>query len=177
MIRAFVLGIVATLVAGAAVGLAIIVFGLIPSSADQKPSRMERWAAKRALNATIRRESANVRDPLAVDDRNLAAGVKFYAADCVICHGAADEKPSTLAKGFYIRAPQLAKNGVEDDPEAETYWKITHGIRFTAMPAFGKELSDEQRWQITQFVAHMDKLPPQVDAQWRKVPSAAATPR
>lgn len=113
-------------------------------------------------------------DPLRLEDKNLAAGIKLYAADCAVCHGAADEKPSTLAKGFYIPAPQLAKNGVEDDPESETYWKITHGIRFTAMPAFVKTLSDEQRWQITQFVAHMDKLPLEVDAQWKKVPSAAA---
>jgi mono/diheme cytochrome c family protein len=173
MIRAFLLGIVATIAVAAAIGLAIVMFGLIPSSADQKPSRMERWAARRALNATIARESVNVRDPLPLTDENLAAGVKLYASNCVYCHGAADEKPSTSAKGLYIRAPQLAKDGVEDDPEAESYWKISHGIRFTAMPAVGKTLSDEQRWQITQFVAHMDKLPSPVDAEWKKVPSAA----
>src|SRR5579863_9714439 len=108
--RGFVLGIVATLVVVAAGGLVAVVLGLIPASADVRPSRLERWAANTSLRATIARESAGVRDPLPQTDDNLKAGIKLYAADCLFCHGAADEQPSTAAKGFYIRAPQLAKN-------------------------------------------------------------------
>jgi mono/diheme cytochrome c family protein len=54
-----------------------------------------------------------------------------------------------------------------------TYWKLDHGIRFSAMPAFGSTLTSEQLWQITMFVARMDKLPAAVDAAWKKIPSAA----
>jgi hypothetical protein len=80
-----------------------------------------------------------------------------------------------LAEGFYIKAPLLAKHGVEDDPEAETYWKIAHGIRFSAMPAFESRLTDAEMWQLTQFLKRMDALPAGVEAQWKRVPSAAAT--
>ena len=100
----------------------------------------------------------------------------LYAANCAICHGASDAKPSNLAQGFYIEAPQLAKDGVEDDPEGVSFWKVTHGIRFTAMPSFAATLRDEEIWKIAMFLKQMDKLPPTVDAEWKKVPSVAATP-
>jgi thiosulfate dehydrogenase len=48
---------------------------------------------------------------------------------------------------------------VTDDPQGETYWKVTHGIRLSGMPGFGVILSDTQRWQVTMLVAHADKLP------------------
>ena len=62
-----------------------------------------------------------------------------------------------------------------DDPVAVSYWKIKHGIRFTAMPSFAATLTDDQIWQLSMFVAQMDKLPPDVDAEWKAVPSAATT--
>jgi mono/diheme cytochrome c family protein len=109
-------------------------------------------------------------------DDNLIDGVHLYAQNCAICHGAADAAPSGPAKGFYIKSPQLAKDGVEDDDESETYWKVEHGIRFTAMPAFEKTLSDDDAWKLAMFLKRMDKLPPAADVEWKKVPSAAASP-
>jgi thiosulfate dehydrogenase len=94
----------------------------------------------------------------------------------VIWHGASDAKPSNPAQGFYIEAPQFAKDGVEEDPEAASFWKVKHGIRFTAMPSFTTTLQDEEIWKIAMFLKQMDKLPPTVDAEWQKVPSVAATP-
>ena len=47
--------------------------------------------------------------------------------------------------------PQLARDGVEDDPEGTIYWKIAHGIRFTGMPAFRQTLSDREIWQMALF--------------------------
>jgi hypothetical protein len=154
--RGFVLGVVVAVVVALAAGLAVVNFGLMSAAADRKPSRLERWAANRSLAATIARETAGLTDPLPATDDNLAA------------------KRSAASSGFYIHAPQLADDGVEDDPEPVTYWKIAHGIRFSAMPAFGKTLTGTQIWQLAQFLAKMDKLPPSVQAQWKNVPSAGA---
>jgi mono/diheme cytochrome c family protein len=44
------------------------------------------------------------------------------------------------------------------------------------MPAFGGRLTDEQIWQVTQFLAHMDHLPAAVQSAWQQVPSAETTP-
>ena len=86
-----------------------------------------------------------------------------------MCHGAAGGSPSNIARGLYQHAPQLAKDGVEDDPEGVTYWKVTHGIRFTGMPSFGATLDEEQRWQVVLFLKHMDGLPPTPERIWKAV--------
>jgi hypothetical protein len=66
-------------------------------------------------------------------DENLIAAIKLYGQHCAICHGTAkgEASASPVAKGLYPRPPQLAAEGVEDDPESFSFWKIKHGIRWT----------------------------------------------
>ncbi len=172
MIRGFIIGVVATLVAIALLLYIGIKAGAMPANADAKPSRLERWAAASSLHATLAREAPKGPNPVALSDANLIAGIRTYAATCAICHGAADAKPSRIALGLYQRPPQLAKDGVEDDPEGITYWKVAHGIRLTGMPAFGKSLTDEQIWQLALFLKHMDRLPPAPQKVWNSVANA-----
>jgi hypothetical protein len=62
---------------------------------------------------------------------------------------------------MFPHPPQLFNGNemVTDDPEGVTFWKVTHGIQLSGMPAFGESLIDEQRWQVTMLLAHADKLP------------------
>ena len=175
-IVAFLGGIIFTLLVLAGVGYFAVKAGIVPANADSKPSALESWAANTALDAALERDTKGLRNPIQPSDENLITGVHLYAENCAICHGASDAKPSNLAQGFYIEAPQLAKDGVEDDPEAVSFWKVKHGIRFTAMPSFAPTLQDEQIWKIAMFLKRMDKLPPPVEAEWKKVPSVAVTP-
>jgi mono/diheme cytochrome c family protein len=174
--RGFINGIVFTIALALGATYVAVSLGVLPSGADVRPWRLERWAANTSLHATIARETKGLADPLQPTDDNLIDGVHLYGQNCAICHGAADAAPSNSAKGFYIGSPQLAKDGVEDDAESETYWKIEHGIRFTAMPAFGKTLSDDDAWKLAMFLKRMDKLPGAPAAEWKKVPSVAPSP-
>ncbi|MBV9105668.1 MAG: c-type cytochrome [Verrucomicrobia bacterium] len=160
----------------AGLGYLAVKAGMVPANADGKPAALESWVANTALQAALARDTKELRNPIQPSEENLISGVHLYAENCAICHGASDAKPSKLAKGFYIEAPQLAKDGVEDDPEAASFWKVKHGIRFTAMPSFTTTLQDEEIWKLAMFLRQMDKLPPAVDAEWKKVPSVAATP-
>jgi len=54
-----------------------------------------------------------------------------------------------------------------------TYWKITHGIRFTGMPSFSSTLSSDQRWAVASFLRYQDSLPPSAAAAWKALPSVA----
>jgi mono/diheme cytochrome c family protein len=176
-IVSFLGGIIFTLVVLAGVGYFVVKTGIVPANADSKPAAVENWVANTALDATVERETKGLRNPIQPSDEKLITGLRLYAENCAICHGASDAKPSNLAQGFYIEAPQLAKDGVEEDPEAASFWKVKHGIRFTAMPSFTTTLQDEEIWKIAMFLKQMDKLPPTIDAEWKKVPSVAATPR
>src|SRR5260221_733978 len=162
----------------ALVGLAYyaVETAIVPATADGKPAALESWVANTALHAAIEREVQRLSNPIQLSEENLITGVHLYAENCAICHGASDAEPSRMGQGFYIEAPRFAKDGVEDDPEAASFWTVKHGIRFTAMPSFTTTLKDEEIWKIAMFLKQMDKLPPAVDAEWKKVPSVAATP-
>src|ERR1700736_3367606 len=172
----FFLGVIFTLAVLAGAGYLAVKTGIVPENADGKPAALESWVANTALHAAIERDAKGLSNPIPPSDENLTIGLHLYAENCAICHGASDAKPSNPAQGFYIEAPQFAKDGVEEDPEAASFWKVKHGIRFTAMPSFTTTLQDEEIWKIATFLKQMDKLPPTVDAKWKKVPSVAATP-
>jgi mono/diheme cytochrome c family protein len=168
MVR-FISGVVATLVTLAVMGFAAVKFGLVPATADVPPPAMEKMLAHMSLDATIAREAPQPPYPVPSSDAGISAGAKLYIQHCAMCHGSAVGGKTVLAKGLYIAPPQFAKHGVDDDPEGETYWKIEHGIRFTAMPSYKGSLSEQQIWQITYFLKNMpDHLPAQAQAEWHK---------
>lgn len=174
MVKGIVVGVTGTLAAGLLGAYLFVSFGLMPANADAQPPALEKWAARKSLHATIDREAPTAPNPVELNDANLVAGVKLYAANCAVCHGAADGEASNVAKGLYQRAPQLAKHGVEDDEDGENYWKIYHGIRLTGMPSYRATLTEDQIWKITLFLKHMDDLSPAATKAWKAVPSQAA---
>ncbi len=172
--RGIVLGIVLSLVLAGVAGAVAVVTGLIPANADATPPAWEKLIARTSLKAAILRETSRTApNPIPVTDENLDAGIKLYGTHCAVCHGAADGKASAIAQGLYQHAPQLAKHGVENDPPAVVYWKISHGIRLTGMPAFVQSLTENQLWQVTLFLQQMDNLPPEPKQRWEAMPSAA----
>ena len=169
--RGFALGVGATIVAGALVGFLAVHSGAIPANADGKPGGLELWAANTSLGATLSREAPKTANPVALTDDNLAEGARLYGQHCAICHGTAagDASASPVAKGEYPAPPQFGTEGVEDDAEGVSFWKVKHGIRLTGMPAWGGALSDQQIWTLALFLKHMDKLPPGPQQAWKQV--------
>jgi mono/diheme cytochrome c family protein len=146
----------------------------MPANADGKPPAIEKWAARTSLRATIKREAPQIPNPQTLNDSNLLTGIRLYAVNCAVCHGSSNGKASPIAMGLYQHAPQLALDGVEDDPEGKIYWFIKHGVRMTGMPAFSQTLSEEQIWKIVLFLKHMDSLPPIPEKTWKALPSSAS---
>ena len=143
--------------------------GRIPANADATPGGLETWIAATSLDATLGRDAATGQNPVEPTEQNLINGVHLFAQNCAVCHGSAKGAASPIAKGLYQKPPQFATDGVEDDPEAVSFWKIKHGIRLTGMPSFGYSLSDQEIWTLALFLKHMDKLPPEVQQTWQQV--------
>ncbi len=171
MFKGFVIGVLATIVAAAACGYVVLRLGLVPANADATPGALEEWAAGTSLNATLAREAPAEPNPVQSTEASLVAGINLYSRHCAICHGTAKgaASASPVAKGEYPAPPQLATDGVEDDPEVYSFWKIKHGIRWTGMPSWKDTLSDQEIWTLALFLKHMDKLPPAAEAAWQNV--------
>lgn len=169
--RGFLLGFVATVVVVVGAVYLVLTNGLVPAGGDVKPSRAEIWAATTSLRATLQREAPKGPNPVPLTDANLIAGIQLFGQHCAICHGTAKgvASASPIAKGLSPPPPQLATDGVEDDPEGFSFWKIKHGIRWTGMPFWSGTLSDQQIWTLALFLKHMDKLPPAAQQVWQEV--------
>ena len=171
MLRGFIAGVIATIIVLCVGVYVVLKSGLVPANADAKPGGFELWAAGTSLDATLRKDAPRQANPVPLTDANLVDGATLFGQHCAICHGTAagDSSASPVAKGLYPAPPQLATDGVEDDPEGVSYWKIKHGIRLTGMPAWGASLNDRQIWTLALFLKHMDKLPPDAQKAWSQV--------
>jgi len=171
MLKGFVLGVAVAIIIAAAAGYVVVSEGVIPAAANGKPIWLEHWMARTSLRATLARDSPKGPDPVPLTDANLIAGIDLYGQHCAICHGTAQGKDSAspVAKGEYPSPPQLASDGVEDDPTGWTFWKIQNGIRWTGMPSWKDTLSDQQAWTLALFLKRMDKLPPAAQTAWQEL--------
>ena len=171
MLKRFVSGIVLTVAVALIGGFVLIKSGLIPANADTTPGALETLVASTSLDATLERNAPKIANPVAMTDANLIAGITLYGQHCALCHGTANGQASAspVAKGLYPQPPQLATDGVEDDPEGVSFWKIKHGIRWTGMPSWSNKLDDHQIWTLALFLKQMDKLPPAAQEAWQKV--------
>jgi thiosulfate dehydrogenase len=166
--RGFIGGFVAALLMVAVIGVTAVVTGHVPARADGALMPGEKWAAHTSLDATIQREQPQPPYPFGPpSDLDVTTGAKLYVQNCAACHGTAHTTPNSIARGLGVQPPQFNKNGVDDDPEGTTYWKIEHGIRFTGMPAYDKSLDEKAIWQMTYFLKKLPKeLPPAAKAIW-----------
>jgi len=171
MLKSFLLGVLLILILEAVALYLVLINAVVPSGADAGPILFEPWAAQTALDATLARDAPKGPNPIALTDVNLIAGIQLFAQHCAICHGTArgDASATPVARGEYPKPPQLATDGVEDDPDGVTFWKIAHGIRWTGMPSWKDTLSDQQIWTIALFLKHMNKLPTAAEQSWDQV--------
>jgi mono/diheme cytochrome c family protein len=162
----FLLGVIVTLLVLILGGLGFAMLGLIPTSANVAPPRLERRIAMSAVDASMERHAPHLTNPIPPTDQSFEDGMKLYTMNCAVCHGGLDRKPASLGNSFYPPAPNLVSDP-PDDPEWHVFYTIRTGIRYTGMPAWDKTLSEPDMWKVASFLSHMEKLPPAVQEYWK----------
>jgi mono/diheme cytochrome c family protein len=154
----FLTGAVAALLAEVFVGLIVIASGAAPVNADRPPSALETRLFGMALRAAVARNAASESEPPPPSEDDLTAGAEIYTEMCARCHGDSAGGANTLGASFYPPAPRLTGKP-STYGERELFWIIKHGIRNTAMPAWGSLLSDEDIHNVAAAVTRFDGPP------------------
>ena len=170
--RAFIAGIIVTLLVLAGSAIAVTHLGLYPIGADNPPGALERILASRAMDVYAEKHKPEGSNPTELTAANLTEGAKEYEEHCAFCHGGAKAKISPMQDKFSPPAPQLV-NRIPHDDDAWLFWVTKHGVRMTGMPSWAGVMSDDEIWKIVAFIKHSDKLPPETQAAWQKL---GATP-
>jgi thiosulfate dehydrogenase len=173
----FLVGLILGIAIFPALILAYLMLGFAPAAATAPPMPFERFLAGIALDSRISREAPK-RDLSSFANKDLAAGANIYKKNCATCHGLPPQPAPQIAPAMFPEAPQLLtpEGMVTDDPVGVTYWKVQNGIRLSGMPSFQSALTDQQRWDVSAFLARVDKLPSEAQEALKPVPEPVAAP-
>lgn len=151
----FLAGVAFAVCGGAAATLTVALLGWVPVSADRPPSLLETRVLGVVLRNAVAAASASEVVARPSSSADLANGREVYREMCARCHGESGKPPSSLGAAFYPPAPALA--GRESPwSESELFWIIKHGIRNTAMPAWGNLLSDDDIRDVAVLLKRFD---------------------
>jgi mono/diheme cytochrome c family protein len=152
-LRSFLLGVLATLLLLAIGTLAFVWSGRYDIGADAPHTRPV-FALMQALRErSIRTHAADLVVPDLSDPQRVLKGAGQYAAMCTQCHLSPAMADSEIRPGLYPQPPNLSRMRV--DPK-QAFWVIKHGIKMSAMPAWGASHDDATIWSM---VAFLQKLP------------------
>lgn len=134
----------------ALVAAAILAANLVHTTASAQD------ALKTTTNAwTAPARAARKENPLPANEKTIAQGRELFTAACLPCHGPAGKGDGSAAaslerNGVKIRPGNLSDPQMRHQPDGEIFWKVTEGN--SPMPSFGQALTEEQRWQIVNYV-------------------------
>jgi mono/diheme cytochrome c family protein len=164
--KRIVLTIIITLVVLFAVLVAYVYSGTYDVSQLTPHSSIAKWIIGNTMHHSINKRIKEIKVPPMNDTLMLVQGFKHYNEMCVICHGGPGINPDELAEGLYPSPPKFYKS--DDMPETtESFWIIKNGIKMTGMPAFGPTHTDEEIWEINDFLLNkMNKMSPEEYSAW-----------
>jgi putative copper export protein/mono/diheme cytochrome c family protein/peroxiredoxin len=83
---------------------------------------------------------------------SVASGARLYDLHCALCHGAAGYGDGPAAASLPRRPADLTARHTADHTAGDLFWWLTHGIKGSPMPGFGDRLSEEERWDLVNYL-------------------------
>jgi mono/diheme cytochrome c family protein len=150
------LTLIALLLLGALGAALFVESGFYDIGADDHHTKATLALITQLRDRSIAARLGEIKPQLAPTPAMIKAGAEQYAARCVGCHLAPGLLKSELRTGLYPHPPNLAQEDLQESRRA--FWIIKHGIKMSAMPAWGKTLDDDQIWDLVAFVRKMPNL-------------------
>ena len=156
---------------GAIAGAVVIYSGRYNIAADEP-----HWPVTYKLIEILRERSISahakgIEAPKLDEPKLIKEGAQHYAAMCSGCHLAPGMQDTEIRMGLYPPAPNLVGHehgdgeghaGSDDLATAvRQFWIIKHGIKMTAMPAWGTTHDDNAIWGMVAFLQKLPGMTPQ----------------
>lgn len=154
-----VLAVVVVLLLGALGAALFVESGFYNIGADDHHTRTVLALITQLRDRSIEARLDSIQPHLAPTPAMIKSGAEHYAALCVGCHLAPGQPKSDLRTGLYPHPPNLSQEDIQESRRA--FWIIKHGIKMSAMPAWGKTLDDEAVWDVVAFVRKMPSMTPE----------------
>ncbi len=127
--------------------LGLLTFAYWGSGAEGADSLAEKWLSPAP--------SAAKKNPIASTQDSIAAGQKIYSKTCMMCHGKSGDADGPAVIELNIHPARLSDPQLNTESDGALFWKITTGKK--PMPAYGKRLSETDRWNLINYVRTLPK--------------------
>jgi mono/diheme cytochrome c family protein len=159
--------VIATTLAALALGAVVFIgSGIYNIGADDHHTKIVLAIIEQLRERSIAVRARAIEPPNLEDPAKIGTGAERYAALCVGCHLAPGVTKSPLRAGLYPHPPNLAQEDTRDAQRA--FWTVKHGIKMSAMPAWGKTLDDAAIWDLVAFLRQMPGMTPETYQQLSK---------
>jgi len=150
-------------------GALFIESGYYDIGADDHHTKLVLSLIQQLRDRSIEVRARNVDVHFVVDPARIASAARRYAELCAGCHLAPGVTSSDIRPGLYPHPPNLAQE--EMQPAQRAFWIVKHGIKMSAMPAWGKTLDDAQIWDIVAFVRKLPDMSPEAYKDLSRAPA------
>lgn len=83
---------------------------------------------------------------------SVTAGMGLFAMHCASCHGAGGHGDGPLAKNLPLPPADLTAPHTALHTAGDLFWWLTHGKPPGVMPGFAAQLTEEDRWDLINFL-------------------------
>ena len=151
-------GIAAGVVLASLFGLLLVLFvsytGAYNIAASQDHSPFVRWIFTTTMENSVAARAKDLDVPAEFSNEQIAAGARHYQAMCQHCHAGPGVERAEWARGLLPQPPHLVEEATHWQPN-EVFWLVKHGVRMSAMPAFGETHEDAEILAIAAFVKQL----------------------
>lgn len=162
------------LVIGVLGALGFIYSGLYEIGADDAHTKPVYLALETLRERSIAARTKDIQIPSLEESQMLLSGGADYNDMCAGCHLKPGKSESDLSTGLYPKPPNLAMpaemhgEGTEEHSHGDAkasagrqFWIIKHGLKMTAMPAWGATHDDQRIWAMVAFLQKLPSLTPE----------------
>ncbi|MBX3335182.1 MAG: cytochrome c [Nitrospira sp.] len=144
------------------VGNVLVLWFLLQSnfSAREEPMELEVMIARQLRHLAMPKEQKQMANPVPASDEVLTEARVHFADHCATCHGNDGKGATQIGQNFYPRTPDLTQPETQSFSDGELFYMIQNGIRFTGMPAWGKDRpeADLDSWKLVHFIRHLPRI-------------------
>jgi mono/diheme cytochrome c family protein len=119
----------------------------IRSAEQSKQSGNDQWNAPAAAD--------KLKNPLAENKEAALKGKNLFKTYCVTCHGESGKGNGPQAASLNPKPHDLTSEAVQKESDGAIYWKISTGK--PPMLAWQYSLTENQRWQLVDFIRQLEK--------------------
>jgi copper transport protein len=108
-------------------------------------------AARQTVPVSAGQELEN---PVVFDDVAIREGMDLYIANCLLCHGVEGRGVDVSVDAAHAHgdAADLTRSRAEQQTDGDLFYWTSQGVPGTEMPAFGSALTDEEIWNVVNYI-------------------------